>query len=200
METFYTYLWLREDGTPYYVGKGCKNRAFVKNSHRIGPPSNPDLILVQKFPDEAAAFAAEIFLISFYGRIDLGSGCLRNLTDGGENPPKGSHRGHKHSAETIKLFSEQRKGKKYHLGHKHSTETRKLIGDLQRGRKQSPEVVAKRAAAMRGRKRTPEQLVSQCAAQQRRLLSPEFHAKLKAGCLRREARKRETRRLALTLE
>jgi hypothetical protein len=161
METFYTYLWLREDGTPYYVGKGCKNRAFVKSSHRIGPPSNPDLILVQKFPDEGAAFAAEIFLISFYGRADLKTGCLRNMTDGGENPPKGSHRGYKHSAETRLRWSISRKGQPgWHTGHKHSAETRKRIGDLQRGKKRKPHSIeakmkmslaAKRRIAERGR-------------------------------------------------
>ena len=28
--TFYTYLWLREDGTPYYVGKGVKQRLIAE--------------------------------------------------------------------------------------------------------------------------------------------------------------------------
>jgi hypothetical protein len=84
MVTFYTYLWLREDGTPYYVGKGRGDRAFTKNNHRFQPPPNSDLILVQEYPDETSAFVAEQFFISFYGRKDQGTGCLRNLTDGGE--------------------------------------------------------------------------------------------------------------------
>ena len=86
MKTFYTYLWLREDGTPYYVGKGSGNRAFVQRRHSFPMPSL-DRILVQEFPDENSAFAAEVFLIAFYGREDSGKGCLLNLTDGGENPP-----------------------------------------------------------------------------------------------------------------
>jgi hypothetical protein len=39
---------------------------------------------VQYFDSEGDAFDAERFLISFYGRRDIGTGCLANLTDGGE--------------------------------------------------------------------------------------------------------------------
>jgi hypothetical protein len=84
ISAFYTYLWLREDGTPYYVGKGSGRRAFTSYSHRVKCPKDTARILVQEFPDESAAFAAEKFLIAFYGRRDLGTGILRNLTDGGE--------------------------------------------------------------------------------------------------------------------
>jgi len=84
MKTYYTYMWLREDGTPYYVGKGLKKRAFVR--HRVGSPPTKDRILLQEHPSEADAFAAEMFFISYYGRVDLGTGCLRNLSDGGEGP------------------------------------------------------------------------------------------------------------------
>ncbi len=82
---FYTYLWLREDGTPYYAGKGKGRRGFKSNGHGIlFCPTDKRRILVQEFPTEADAFAAEIFLISYYGRVDNGTGCLRNRTDGGD--------------------------------------------------------------------------------------------------------------------
>jgi len=83
---FYTYLWLREDGTPYYVGKGTGNRAYklhsLRGSVRQVPPKA--CIRIQEWPDEETALAMEIYLIDFYGRKDLGTGCLRNFTDGGE--------------------------------------------------------------------------------------------------------------------
>lgn len=46
-------------------------------------------------------------LIAKYGRIHLNTGTLCNLTEGGEGTI-----GYKHSEETKKLLSEQRKGKK----------------------------------------------------------------------------------------
>lgn len=81
-------MWLREDGTPYYIGKGSGKRAFTGDSHSVKCPKNSSRIQVQEWPDEATAFAYERYLIDFWGRKDLGTGCLRNKTDGGENPPK----------------------------------------------------------------------------------------------------------------
>jgi len=85
--TFYTYLWLREDGSPYYVGKGKGDRAF--EDHGWGrPPKDSSRIILQYWLDESTALAFEIYQIDFWGRKDLGIGILRNMTDGGENPPK----------------------------------------------------------------------------------------------------------------
>lgn len=93
--TYYTYMWLREDGTPYYIGKGHSNylhgrgRAF----RRTSPPE--ERILIQEFPDEQSAFVAERFFIAYYGRKDVGTGILRNRADGGEgmaNPSQSTRR------------------------------------------------------------------------------------------------------------
>lgn len=53
------------------------------DGHRVYRPPD-DRILLQEYPSESAANEAEIFLILYYGRKDLGTGCLRNRTDGGE--------------------------------------------------------------------------------------------------------------------
>ena len=127
MKTFYTYLYLREDGTPYYVGKGSGYRAFSKN-HRTPPPKDKNLILLQEFPDAKTAQEAEIFLISLYGRTDAGTGCLRNLTDGGEGGFGNRNSvGRKHSMETRLRISAAKKDRPLSAAHK------KAIGDAQRG-------------------------------------------------------------------
>jgi hypothetical protein len=82
---YYTYLWLRDDGTPYYVGKGSGRRAYVNCGRRSAyAPTVHDRIILQEFLSEQDAFEAEKFLISYYGRKDLKRGCLRNLSDGGD--------------------------------------------------------------------------------------------------------------------
>jgi hypothetical protein len=77
----YTYLYLRENGLPYYVGKGTKRRAFAKHHGRIFVPDK-NRIIIQEFDSEEDALFAEKFLINFYGRKDIG-GILLNLVDGG---------------------------------------------------------------------------------------------------------------------
>lgn len=80
---FYVYQYLRHDLTPYYIGKGKGNRMYKKEGHKL--PENPALIqLVAHRLFEHEAFMLEKKLIAFYGRKDIGTGILRNRTNGGE--------------------------------------------------------------------------------------------------------------------
>jgi len=81
---YYVYMYLRTNGTPYYVGKGTGDRAYSKN-RKFKPPKDLSRITfhAQNLTEEEA-FAIEIELIQKYGRVDNDTGILRNLTDGGE--------------------------------------------------------------------------------------------------------------------
>jgi hypothetical protein len=79
---FYTYLYLREDGTSYYVGKGMGKRAFSSQHWVPVPPK--ERILIESHASEEEALEAEKLLISYYGRKNNKTGILRNLTDGGD--------------------------------------------------------------------------------------------------------------------
>ena len=81
---YYTYAYLREDKTPYYIGKGRGKRIF-STQRTIKAPKDKSLILfLKKGLTEAEAFKHEIYMIFVLGRKDLGTGILRNLTNGGE--------------------------------------------------------------------------------------------------------------------
>ena len=110
---FYVYTYLREDGTPYYVGKGKDKRAWYRSKReRIRKPKNEsNIVIVKDNLTEEEAHELEINLISKYGRKDIGTGILRNKTDGGEGVA-GAKFG-KPSDETIEKIRTANTGKKF---------------------------------------------------------------------------------------
>lgn len=84
---WYVYLWLREDRTPYYVGKGQGYRKRIKHYHKnhyINPPPLDRIVVVKYFEEEAESYTFEEWLIQVYGRKTEG-GILINQSIGGRN-------------------------------------------------------------------------------------------------------------------
>jgi hypothetical protein len=90
MNIYYVYAYLREDDTPYYIGKGTGQRAWRHcRNDVIHPPKDKSKVVILKSElTEQIAFDVEKQLISQYGRIDVGTGILHNRTDGGNSVPK----------------------------------------------------------------------------------------------------------------
>ena len=97
---YYTYAFLREDKTPYYIGKGRGKRIYSSNRTIKAPKDKSRIVFLKKNLTEAEAFKHEIYMIFVLGRKDLGTGILRNRTNGGDGAS-----GAVRSAETIKKIS-----------------------------------------------------------------------------------------------
>mgnify|MGYP000621822466 CR=1 FL=1 len=138
---YYTYAYLREDKTPYYVGKGTGGRIYSTNRKGLKPPKDKSrIIFLKQNLSEQEAFRHEIYMIAIFGRKDLGTGILHNRTGGGDGS-SGAIR----SDETRRKMSEAHKGKTL------SEETRRKMSEIRKGKTHSEETKRKQSEVKKGK-------------------------------------------------
>ena len=148
---YYTYAYLREDKTPYYIGKGTGDRIYSTNRKGIKLPKDKSrIIYLKQNLTEEEAFKHEIYMIDVFGRKDLETGILHNRTGGGEGA-SGAIR----SDETRKKMGEAKKKMSNKTRIKYS-ETKKGEKNPNYGKTASEETKKKQSEAHTGKTLTEE--------------------------------------------
>jgi hypothetical protein len=185
---YYTYAYLREDGTPYYIGKGRGRRAFSKHRKNLPVPPRDRILFLKTGLTEEEANKHEVYLVFVLGRKDKGTGILWNFTDGGEGVS-----GRIVSNETRKKISDG------HAGKPLSEEHRKKLSEAHTGKKLSPEHIEKLrgkaipietreriSQTLQGRKRPSEVIEKIRQGNLGRIVSEETREKLRKSHLGRK--------------
>jgi len=159
------------DGSIFYVGIGNKERRayrfYGRNAHWTNTYNKygVDVEIVARDLSWELACELEQLMIAEYGRIDLHTGSLANLTDGGEGTL-----GTKHSQETKDKRANSNRGKK------RTQETRLKISQSLMGKKLSEQHIEKLRTSHLGQ-------LSSNAQQVVDLQTGFFYDSLRNGCL-----------------
>lgn len=156
LNKFYVYeIWDPIKDEPFYVGKGCYQKNYYrcldhikeaagikkpkgKNRHKynriqkiLNQNQTPIIKIIFETPDEQIAFDKEKTLIKFYGRRNLKTGSLTNLTDGGEGIA-----GKVYSPEELKKIALKMRGSGNPMfGKKHTPAAIQAMSKARRSRK-----------------------------------------------------------------
>lgn len=149
INNFYVYRHIRLDTTtPFYVGKGKGNRAFLKERKRSKYWNNIvnkygyKIEIIEKDLTEEQAFAKEIEFIKLYKSQGF---CEANMTDGGTGGDTYKHRSDEAKLKFRQKISNIQKGKIL------SEETKRKISKSEKGKKISKETRRKLSSSLKGR-------------------------------------------------
>lgn len=161
MKKFYVYQHIREDKNEiFYIGIGTKSkqdlrcntysRAYSKHIDnniwlKIIAKTNWKFEILFESDNRKEVEQMEITLISKYGRKCDKSGCLANLTLGGE-----SNLGYKHTEEAIKKISEKAKRKRGYSSINYTPELKEKLSNIQKEIANRPDKIEYRRELAKG--------------------------------------------------